>query len=162
MESRLEVMLEAVKVVHPPLDRLYQSLADEQKARFNSVMLADASRATKKEALDLARLCTTAPVRFAGLPIERIADAVHPTDSQQGLLEDLRIASAKATEQLKGYCPAYEPLTPTGRIEAMERRLAAMLEAARVVRPALANFYAGLSDEQKARFNTLGSTRLGA
>jgi hypothetical protein len=162
MESRLEVMLEAVKEVHPPLDRLYQSLADEQKARFNSVMLADASRATKKEALDLARLCTMAPARFAGPPIERIADAVHPTDSQQGLLEDLRIASAKAAEQLKGNCPAYQPLTPTGRIEAMERRLAAMLEAARAVRPALANFYAGLSDEQKARFNTLGSTRLGA
>jgi hypothetical protein len=26
------------------------------------------------------------------------------------------------------------------------------------VAPALANFYNGLSDEQKARFNTLGST----
>jgi hypothetical protein len=32
----------------------------------------------------------------------------------------------------------------------------------RAVQPALTNFYNGLSDEQKARFNTLGSTRLGA
>jgi hypothetical protein len=44
----------------------------------------------------------------------------------------------------------------------MEKRLGAMLEAVRTVHPALTNFYNGLSDEQKARFNTLGSTRQGA
>ncbi len=44
----------------------------------------------------------------------------------------------------------------------MEKRLETMLEAVRAVQPALTNFYNGLSDEQKARFNTLGSTRLGA
>jgi LTXXQ motif family protein len=38
----------------------------------------------------------------------------------------------------------------------MEKRIEAMLQAARTVQPALQDFYASLSNEQKARFNTLG------
>jgi hypothetical protein len=38
----------------------------------------------------------------------------------------------------------------------MQQRLGAMLDAARVVRPALQNFYASLTDAQKARFNAVG------
>ena len=37
----------------------------------------------------------------------------------------------------------------------MEKRLEAMLRAAKLVQPALDEFYATLSSEQKARFNTL-------
>jgi hypothetical protein len=40
----------------------------------------------------------------------------------------------------------------------MHARLSAMLEAVRTVRAPLAKFYDLLSDEQKARFNTLGSS----
>jgi hypothetical protein len=42
----------------------------------------------------------------------------------------------------------------------MKKRLETMLEAVRIVQRR--NFYNGLNDEQKARFNTLGSTRLDA
>jgi hypothetical protein len=38
----------------------------------------------------------------------------------------------------------------------MQKRLEAMIEAANAVRPALEDFYASLSDEQKATFNRLG------
>ena len=38
----------------------------------------------------------------------------------------------------------------------MRVRLAAMLQAVRIVRPALTQFYQMLDDEQKARFNALG------
>jgi hypothetical protein len=48
-------------------------------------------------------------------------------------------------------------LTPTGRVEAMEKRLNATLGAVKTVQPALAKFYNSLSDEQKARFNSLRS-----
>ena len=40
----------------------------------------------------------------------------------------------------------------------MEKRLSAMLAAVKTVQPVLAKFYDALSDEQKARFNTLRST----
>jgi hypothetical protein len=37
----------------------------------------------------------------------------------------------------------------------MEKRLSAMLQAADQMQPALDDFYASLTTEQKARFNTL-------
>ena len=37
-----------------------------------------------------------------------------------------------------------------------EKRLDAMVQAARTVQPALLDFYASLNNEQKAKFNTLG------
>jgi hypothetical protein len=69
----------------------------------------------------------------------------------------LKDASVKAAEGLKANCPTYQTLTPTGRVEAMERRLDATLTAVKTVQPALAKFYNALSDEQKARFNSLRS-----
>jgi hypothetical protein len=162
MESRLQVMLSAVQTVRPPLDRFYESLSDEQKARFNATEAPNAPDAVRKDQRDLTRLCTERGAGIADLPIERIEQAVRPTDSQRALLEELRTASAQASEGLKGNCPAYQALTPTGRVQAMEQRFSAMLEAVRTVQPALTKFYDALSDEQKARFNTLGASRNGA
>jgi hypothetical protein len=45
------------------------------------------------------------------------------------------------------------------RLHVVEQRLSAMISALRSVRPALTEFYALLSDEQKARFNMLGQTQ---
>jgi hypothetical protein len=39
----------------------------------------------------------------------------------------------------------------------MEKRLSTVLDAMKIVGPALTNLYDGLSDEQKARFNTIES-----
>jgi hypothetical protein len=162
MQSRLQVMLQAVRTVRPPLDRFYESLSDEQKARFNVLAPSAKSATVGKDRRDLMRLCMERSPGITDLPIERIVQTVRPTDAQRVSFEELRVASAKAADGLKGNCPVYQALTPTARVEAMEKRLEAMLEAAKTVQPALANFYNGLSDEQKARFNSLGSTRPGA
>jgi hypothetical protein len=42
------------------------------------------------------------------------------------------------------------------RVDTVETRLTAMADAIKSVRPDLQNFYASLSDEQKAKFNTIG------
>src|SRR5262249_39817234 len=49
MESRLQVMLAAVQTVRPALERFYQSLSDEQKARFNAIAPADDRGAAAKD-----------------------------------------------------------------------------------------------------------------
>jgi hypothetical protein len=51
-------------------------------------------------------------------------------------------------------CSTDIPTTMVGRIEAMEKRLDAMLQAVKSMRPAFQAFYATLSDEQKASLNT--------
>jgi hypothetical protein len=152
--KRLEAMLQAVQTVRPALDRFYQLLSDEQKARFNAVAFGrETERADQRE---LTQLCSGRG-NIAGVPLDRIRQAVRPTGTQQGALDELRQASARAAEVVKENCPTHEALTPTGRVEAMAKRLEAMLEAVKAVEPALASFYDSLSDEQKARFNMLGA-----
>ena len=48
------------------------------------------------------------------------------------------------------------PQTPVARLDAVKTRLQAMADAINIIRPKLQAFYASLSDEQKARFNTMG------
>src|SRR5215813_3599954 len=157
MESRLQVMLAAVQTVRPALERFYQSLSDEQKARFNAIAPANDADAAAKDQLDLTRFCDEKAPAVTDLPIDRIAQAVQPMPAQRAALDELRDASIKAAEGLKVNCPTYQTLTPTSRVEAMEKRLDATLAAVKTVQPALAKFYNSLSDEQKARFNSLRS-----
>jgi LTXXQ motif family protein len=157
LESRLQAMLAAVQTVRPALERFYQSLSDEQKARFNAIASADNPDAAGKDRRDLTKFCDEKTPGVADLPIDRIAQAVQPTAAQRAGLDELQDASVKAAERLKVDCPSYQTLTPTGRVEAMEKRLEATLAAVKTVQPALAKFYNSLSDEQKARFNSLRS-----
>jgi hypothetical protein len=154
MQTRLETMLVAVRTVHPALDRFYQSLSDEQKARFNAVAPTQDS-ASAKDRRDLVAFCDARAPGVTDLPIDRIAEAVQPSESQRAALDALRDASTNAAASLKAECPTYHVLTPVGRTEAIEQRLASTLTAVKTVEPALSKFYDLLSDEQKARFNTL-------
>ena len=81
---------------------------------------------------------------------------IRPAGKQKETLDQLREATEKAVQGLQAACPDSVPLTPVGRLQAMEKRLEAMIEAAKLVQPALDEFYATLSSEQKARFNALG------
>ena len=82
-ESRLQVMLAAVQTVRPALERFYQSLSDEQKARFNAIAPAD-DAAAGKDRRDLAKFCDEKSPGVTDLPIDRIGQAVQPTPAQSG------------------------------------------------------------------------------
>jgi hypothetical protein len=60
---------------------------------------------------------------------------------------------------LKTSCQAGEAITPPARLEAAGKRLNTMLQAVKTVRAALDDFYAKLSDEQKAQFEAIGPRR---
>jgi hypothetical protein len=160
MQTRLEAMLGAIRTVQPALDRLYQSLNDEQKARFNTIALGREA-STAKDQRNFAALCSTPAPGVTELPIDRIAAAVRPDEAQRVALEALREASTRAAASLKTDCPTYQVLTPVGRTAVMEQRLASTLAAVKTVEPALTRFYDLLSDEQKARFNAMASQSQG-
>src|SRR5262245_17620106 len=73
MESRLQVMLAAVQTVRPALERFYQLLSDEQKARFNAIAPADDPDAAGKDRRDLTKFCDEKTPGVTDLPIARIA-----------------------------------------------------------------------------------------
>jgi LTXXQ motif family protein len=156
MESRVQIMLQAVQTVRPPLERFYLQLSDEQKARLNTVSPGGES-AARTDQRDLTKFCHERAPGVTDLPFERVAQATQPTPPQRPALDELKDASVKAAEGLKANCPTYQALTATGRMEVMEKRLEAAHNAVITVQPALMKFYDGLSDEQKARFNSLRS-----
>jgi len=157
MTARLTATLKSVELVRPPLEKFYNSLSDEQKARFNEIGPSKKLNAEARSALpDQAKACGEAKPGLTNLPIERIQDALKPNDKQRADLDKLGEATVKAVGILQAACPDATPITPPGRLDAMEKRLQAMIEAANTVKAPLGTFYASLSSEQKARFNRLG------
>jgi hypothetical protein len=159
MTARLDATLGAVQTVKPALEKFYTSLSDEQKERFNAIgpkAPKDSAKASLA-AVPEANSCKEQKPGLTNLPIERIADAVKPTDTQQTDLKGLEEATTKAVSIMQAACPDETPITPTGRLESMEKRLQAMIDASKTVKPALESFYGSLNAEQKARFNRIGS-----
>lgn len=99
-------------------------------------------------------MCNPAAAGFIGWRIDRLEQLIKPTDAQRSRFDELKEASNKATEIMRSACPVEVPTTAISRMEAMEKRMDAMLQSIRIVRPALEAFYATLSDEQKVRFDT--------
>jgi hypothetical protein len=154
MMNRVSATLEAVKIVRPALENLYNSLNDEQQARFNALGPNIGDRSPTQQQAS-AEGCGDPKSGLTQLPIQRIEAVLHPAGKQKEALDRLSEATAKGVEDLQAACPNDVPMTPVGRLEAIQHRLEAMLKAAKLVEPALDEFYATLSSEQKARFNTL-------
>jgi hypothetical protein len=154
MRQRVDAMLRAVRMMRPAVEKFYQSLNDEQKARLNA--LGDDDTPDQQQVgRDLTQVCGERASGIASFPMERIERAVRPDEVQRSALKELKDAASYAVDLLKSNCPTYRALTPIVRLEAMEQRLDAMLRAVETVHPALEKFYGSLGDEQKERFNRL-------
>ena len=107
-----------------------------------------AQTARAKE-MTIAELCTS-QASFTSVPADQIASAIQLTDAQKQELEKLKEASAKASDNLKAGCPAAIPDNIEGRLDGAQQRVTALITAIDTVRPAVRDFYASLTDEQKA------------
>ena len=164
MIGRLLATLDAVHLVRPALEKFYDSLSDEQKARFNAMgpelgrqptQTAQTGTQRQTTSNQQTSACANAKPGLVDLPIDRIDEVVQPTGDQEDALDRLSDATQKAVDALQAACPTSTPLTPVGRLEVMEQRVNAMLTAAKAIQPALEALYASLNNEQKARFNGL-------
>jgi hypothetical protein len=152
-EQRLQATIKAIQVVRTPLERFYRALSDEQRQRFNAM---SGSTGGGLSGGNLAAACTQRGGSFIDLPVQRIEQVVQPTAQQQSAFDNLKKATQDASEKLQSSCPTAVPLSPVARVDTVQTRLTAIVDAIKSVRPDLQNFYASLSDEQKARFNTMG------
>jgi hypothetical protein len=104
----------------------------------------------------LAQMCGADSRDIAGLPIDRIQQAIQPNDAQHAALDDLANASVKAAQDIKAACPTEPALTAPARLAAMQQRIEAMIAGVGTVQPPLEKFYGLLNDDQKTKFNALG------
>jgi LTXXQ motif family protein len=166
VQARLNAMAVVFRIVKTPLGEFYNSLTAMQRQRFDAVRGEVATRrvqARMASGNDLAALCSERAAAFSQVPAQRIEETIRPTPEQRGAFDALKMASANAAGGLRSSCPARMPTPIMDRLDAVDARLAAMLSAVEIVRPALGVFYASLTDEQKARFNSWGpQTQVGA
>jgi LTXXQ motif family protein len=157
MQQRLQGLVQAVNIVSEPLSRFYDSLNDEQKARFNSIKPAtDKTAAANAPTTTATTPKSDCDASVMAWPTEQIDQAVQPNDAQRAKLDALQSAAANGADIIKAACPSETPSTPPARLAAAGKHLQAMLQAVDTIRPPLHDFYNSLSDNQKARFNTMG------
>jgi hypothetical protein len=161
MQQRIEAMISAVSIVRSPLERVYSLLDDEQKARFNALAEGQRTRtAANNPKGSLGESCGAAQSATFEWPTSEIEAGLQPNDAQRAGLKALQDASSKAADMLKAACQPDASATPTARLAAIGNRLDTMLEAVKLVRAALEDFFATLSDEQKAQFEAIGQKRM--
>jgi hypothetical protein len=142
-------------------DGIFGAYAPDYATAYASVPRSGHRQATRSPvaaglpAAGSAQICSGQASGLTDWPIERIAQQVGPNDAQRTLLDQLKDATAKAVNLLQSACPTDLPSTPTGRLTEMRQRIASMLQAVQLVRPALDKFYQSLTDEQKERFIAL-------
>ena len=147
LQKRLDAMVKGLDLVRAPLSKFDQSLSAEQKQQLDAMGGGKAATA--------AGLCSTQNEEFTNVPTQEIIATIDPDEKQKAALDELDSVSAKAASMLQSTCPSQIPDTTEGRLEAMDKRLKATVTAMNEVRPALSGFYDSLSDEQKARFDTM-------
>ena len=161
MQQRIEAMITAVATVQPPLKKFYDLLSDEQKAKLAALGI---DRRRKQAAVtttgSIPKTCG-ASLGVPDWPAAEIDRTLRPTEAQRARLTALQTTNANAEDMLKTSCQADKALTPPVRLAAVENRLDIMLYAVKMVRSSLNDFYAMLTDEQKARFETLGPQQMG-
>jgi hypothetical protein len=140
MEERIWAGRQALLSVRAPLEALYASLTDEQKARLNGPLVQATPRGAgcRQSNIDLVAALTGGRGR-------------QPAPTQRPALEALQKTSAGLARLLATACPAAMPGTPVERLDAADKRLNAMLYAVVTLRAPLDGFQASIPDEPKTQ-----------
>lgn len=101
-------------------------------------------------------LCGPEGARIVERMQARIEALTKPTEAQRAGFDKLKVAMAKAHEARRASCPVGNFASLPLRLGEVEKQLAARLDAIRIMRPAMEEYYATLNDEQKAQMNLLG------
>jgi hypothetical protein len=107
------------------------------------------------------RLCAPLSIGLYEWRVKWIERFVRQTDDQRASLNELVAASAKAKATITAACPNEPMETTVVQLAVVEKRVAALTEALKIVRPAYEKFYASLDNRQKALLDALGPGRRG-
>lgn len=154
MQQRLQAMKSAIAQIRAPFEPFYESLDDDQKTEFAALNDQRTPFAPKVPA---AQSCT--PPDALPWPAGDIESKLHLNDAQREAFGALLRMDRLARNTLNFDCQPDADLTPPDRLATADTRLDAMLAAIRWLWPALDEFYATLSDEQKAQFDAIGAKR---
>jgi len=160
MVQRLWAVQNAGIRIRAPLAAFYDTLTDDQKAKFNAPR-QEPPRGNDSKAAGAAMgrqyaACAAQGSDDADRLIKRISQSVRPTPDQRASLEALGKKSGDMAKLLMASCAEPIPDTPPARLDSVNARLTSINFAATTIQVALNDFYAGLNKDQQARFDALG------
>ena len=158
MQERLFAIRDAGLSIRITLAKFYDSLTNEQRAPFDAGETASIGQKQNDGTPSAAQVCAAQVQVPYAWPAALIGRRVRPNEQQRVSLEALQKTLFGMAMYLKGACPSEEQLSPIARLDAAMHRLDGMLYAVIAISPALDDFYGQLSDEQKARFNSIERT----
>lgn len=156
MQDRLWDLRVAVTNLRAPLQAFHDALTSEQKAKLDAQQSATERESKRRAPASAgAMLCHAQTQQAPQWPAEQIARAVRPDKDQQESFGALSETSSKMGMLMMGSCPQDVPATPQARLNVALDWLDTMLFATVTVAVAVDDFYRSLSEEQKAKLDTL-------
>jgi hypothetical protein len=161
----LDKVVGSLGALRPVLVSFYTSLDDEQKARL-AVSSFRASQ-PKNGASDNSygpydridpgqdAICGHWVPAFRSWPMGEIARGMRLSDQQHAALHEVAAATYRAAGDLLASCPAENPLTPVGRLDAEREEMRALLFGINAVRPVLADFEDMLNADQRKSLDVM-------
>jgi hypothetical protein len=168
-ERWIEAVETAMNALQQPLEKLYQSLRDEQRGTLAAGILdvdadvsGDVPTPMRSRRNDHARPDSRAAVRawdcgrwveeLRGWPAEHIQQSLHLMPRQGGSFYEMVAFFQFAADNLEDSCPRQALPTPIGRLLYMKDKLESLHQSAMIIRAPLQHLYELLDDGQKARF----------
>jgi hypothetical protein len=153
LRERLAATRDAALAMRKALASFYETLSDEQKARLAPPAAPTRVSGPSAQASRDVELCHA--TQEDNWPSTTIEERVQPNSQQAASLEALHKAVANVATSLDAACPKEVEATPVARLDSATQRLDALLAATNPVVSALDDVDRELSDEQKARFNSI-------
>jgi hypothetical protein len=162
----LAVSVGSLKALRPVLVSFYTSLDDEQKARLavNSFLASQPesdgdthNSYGSYDRIDRGQdaICGHWVTVLRSWPIGEIARGMRLSDQQHAALHEVAAATYRAAGDLLASCPAENPLTPVGRLDAEREEMRALLFGINAIQPVLADFEDTLNADQKKSLDAM-------
>lgn len=159
LEQRLWAVYDADLVARPAIKDFYDSLTDQQRARFITAAAPAAFSDSNDANAQMGQRyqgCATQSTGDTERLIDKITMTTRPTPDQQASLENLRTKSSQMEKLLLASCARPIPNSTPARLEAANGRLFDIISVANNLQIELNDFYGVLDGEQKAAFDRLG------
>lgn len=153
--QRLWAVQNATVVIRGALKNFYDTLSDEQKAKFR--IAPDKARADAKPGDNpMNRQACAQQAGGDERLMKQIQQTVRPTPKQKAGVETLGKTAGGMSQYLMASCAQPTPEDPLARLDAATARLTALNYAATSMEVALSQFSAGLTEEQRKKFDAFG------
>lgn len=153
--QRLWAVQNAGVVIRGPLKNFYDTLSDEQKAKFRAA--PDKARNDEKPGTNPMnrQVCAQQAGSDEGL-MRQIQQTVRPTPQQKDSVEALAKTAGGMSQYLMASCAQSTPQDPLARLDAANGRLTAINYAGTSMEVAFNQFSAALNNDQRKKLDGLG------